>query len=155
MTCRILIENNQKEKTPFRGYKSVLRRAILKTLEEEGFSGKGEVSVTLVSADEIRKLNHEYRGVDRETDVLSFPLEDEEFGGVTYLGDVIVCPKVIFRQSEDFGTTYRQEFCLMVIHSTLHLLGWDHMEENEKKEMFAKQEKILLSLSEGEVKTEE
>ncbi len=155
MTCRILIENNQKEKAPFRGYKSALKRAILKTLEEEGFSGKGEISVSLVSAEEICELNREYRGVDRETDVLSFPLEDEAFGGVTYLGDVIVCPKVIFHQAKDFGTTYRQEFCLMVIHSTLHLLGWDHMEENEKKEMFAKQEKILLSLSEGEVKTEE
>ncbi len=156
MTCRILIENNQKEKAPFRGYKSVLRRAILKTLEEEGFSGKGEISVSLVSGEEIRRLNSQFRDVDRETDVLSFPLEEEEsFGGVTYLGDVIVCPKVIFSQSLSFGTTYRQEFCLMVIHSTLHLLGWDHMEENEKKEMFAKQEQILRSLSEGEVKTEE
>ncbi len=152
MTCRILIENNQNEKSPFRGYKSALRRAIMKTLEEEGFEGKGEVSVSLVSGEEIRKLNCEYRGVDRETDVLSFPLEDEDFGGITYLGDVIVCPKVIYCQSKDFGTTYRQEFCLMVIHSTLHLLGWDHMEESEKKEMFEKQERILRALSEGEEK---
>ena len=156
MTCRILIENNQSEKAPFRGYKTALRRAITKTLEEEGFQGRGEVSVSLVSPEEIRQLNSLYRGVDRETDVLSFPLEEEEsFGGITYLGDIIVCPKVIFSQAKDFGTTYRQEFCLMVIHSTLHLLGWDHMEENEKKEMFEKQEKILRSLSEGDIKTEE
>lgn len=157
MKHRIFIENNQKEKAPFRGYKTALRSAICKTLEEEGFSSVAEVSVSLVSREEIRRLNRTFRGVDRETDVLSFPLEEEESlcGSVTYLGDVIVCPFVIASQSGDFGTTYRQEFCLMVIHSVLHLLGWDHVDEEEKKRMFAKQEKILRSLEEGEVKTEE
>ncbi len=157
MKHQIPIENTQRETAPFRGYKSALRRAIGATLEEEGFEKKAEVSVTLVSREEIRELNRQFRGVDRPTDVLSFPLEEEEgMGGkVTYLGDVIVCPYVIFHQAKDFGTTYRQEFCLMVIHSTLHLLGWDHVEEEEKKQMFEKQERILRSLSEGVVKTEE
>lgn len=156
MKHRILIENTQVEKAPFRGYKTAICTAISKTLEWENFEGKAEVSVTLVDSEEIRRLNSEYRGVDRETDVLSFPLEEEEFPGqkITFLGDVIVCPKVIFSQAKDFGTSYRQEFCLMVIHSVLHLLGYDHMEEEEKKEMFCKQEKILYTLSEGEVKTE-
>ncbi|MBR2616513.1 MAG: rRNA maturation RNase YbeY [Clostridia bacterium] len=56
-------------------------------------------------------------------------------------------------QAEEFGTTFRQEMCLMVIHSTLHLLGWDHMEETEKKEMFALQESILEELGEGSLLT--
>lgn len=157
MKHRIFIENVQQNKAPFRGYKTAVRRAVCAVLEEEGFEGCAEVSVTLVSPDEIQELNKAWRGVDRPTDVLSFPLdEDEAFGGkVICLGDVIVCPAVIERQAKDFGTTYRQEFCLMVIHSVLHLLGWDHMEENEKKEMFEKQEKILRALDEGEVKTEE
>lgn len=156
MKHRVFIENDQQEKAPFRGYKTAIRRAVDAVLEEEGFAGKAEISVTLVSPEEIQRLNREWRGVDRATDVLSFPLEEEAFAGsYTPLGDVIVCPAVIERQSKDFGTTYRQEFCLMVIHSVLHLLGWDHVEENEKKEMFEKQENILRALREGEVKTEE
>ncbi len=156
MKHRIYIENNQSEKAPFRGYKTALREAITKTLEWEGFLGRAEVSVTLVSGEEIRRLNRDFRGVDRETDVLSFPLEEEEMAEekITYLGDVIVCPKVIFSQAKDFHTSYRQEFSLMVIHSVLHLLGYDHMEETEKKQMFEKQEQILFALNEGEVKTE-
>ena len=156
MKRSILIENAQEEKAPFRGYKTALRRAILAALEAEGFQRPFEVSVTLVTAEEIRRLNREFRDVDRETDVLSFPmLEEDEKEPVAYLGDIIICPSVICRQAKEFGTTYRQEMCLMAIHSALHLLGWDHMEENEKKEMFAKQEKILRALDEGEVKTEE
>lgn len=157
MKQRILIENTQKEKAPFRGYKTALRRAILAALEAEGFHRSFEVSVTLVTAEEIRRLNREFRDVDRETDVLSFPMleEDEAEEPVAYLGDIIICPSVIFRQSKEFGTTYRQEMCLMAIHSALHLLGWDHMEEEEKKQMFALQESILSSLQEGEIKTEQ
>ncbi len=156
MKHRIYIENNQNEKAPFRGYKTALRTAITETLSSEGFSGKAEVSVTLMDSEEIRRLNRDFRGVDRKTDVLSFPLEEGESPGekITYLGDVIVCPEVIYHQAKDFGTGYRQEFCLMVIHSVLHLLGYDHMEEDEKKEMFEKQEKILFALREGEIKTE-
>ena len=157
MKHRVWIENTQSDKAPFRGYKTVVRCVVDAVLAEEGFEGVAEVSVTLVSPERIQSLNALWRGVDRPTDVLSFPMdEDEAFDGkYICLGDVIVCPAVIDRQAKDFGTTYRQEFCLMVIHSVLHLLGWDHMEEKEKKQMFEKQEKILRSLSEGEVKTEE
>ena len=149
----ILIENTQKEKAPFRGYKGAIRRAIAATLEREGFRQRCEVSVSLVTGEEIRRLNREYREVDRETDVLSFPLLEEEEEGVAYLGDVILCPAVIASQAKEFGTTYRQEMCLMVIHSTLHLLGWDHMEEEEKQQMFSLQESILEEIGEGRIKT--
>ncbi len=161
MKHRIHFENTQKEKAPFRGYQSALRRAIEKTLEKESFPVNAEISVTLVSREEIRRLNREFRETDRETDVLSFPLleegqdaAEEMFEGACQLGDVIVCPDVIYEQAKAFGTTYRQEFCLMVIHSTLHLLGWDHLEEKEKKDMFALQETVLRELQEGSIQTE-
>ncbi|MBR3836547.1 MAG: rRNA maturation RNase YbeY [Clostridia bacterium] len=158
MKPKIWIENNQSEKAPFRGYKTVLRRAIGIVLEEEGFHDPCEISVSLVTREEIRRLNGEFRQVDRETDVLSFPMleEGEEPlpGKRVCLGDIILCPAVILEQSTAFGTTFRQEMCLMVIHSTLHLLGWDHMEEKAKEEMFALQEKLFASLGEGEIKTE-
>ena len=158
MKHRILIENQQEERRPFRGYKTLLRRAVSAALEAEGFIQKAEISVILVSREEICRLNARFRNTPRETDVLSFPLsdvEDDLYGDTVLLGDIVVCPDVIFSQAASFGTTYAQEFCLMVIHSTLHLLGWDHMEEEEKQKMFSRQEAILDSLGEGEVKTEE
>ena len=156
MKHQIVFTNLQKEKSPFRGYQSALRRAIEKTLEWEKVSFSAHVEVTLVSSEEICRLNREFRGVDRPTDVLSFPTEEEGFENepIVCLGDIILCPAVIAAQAEGYGATYRQEMCLMAIHSTLHLLGWDHMEEKEKEEMFSLQEEIMKSLSEGEVKTE-
>jgi len=155
MRHRILIANNQTEKSPFRGYKTVLRRAIEAVLAHEEFEKKAEISVSLVSEQEIRDLNRNYRSVDRETDVLSFPIwEEGEEDSVAYLGDIVICPSVIFRQAQTFQTTYCQEMCLMVIHSTLHLLGWDHEDEEEKEKMFALQEEILASQNLGTVKTE-
>lgn len=155
MKHRILIENTQREKAPFRGYKSALRRAIEKTLEWEQFPLPTEISVTLVSREEIARLNGEYRGIPKETDVLSFPLYEEgEAGDVAYLGDIILCPGVIFDQAKAFSNPYPGEMCLMAIHSTLHLLGWDHMEEEEKRKMFARQEEIFAALTGVSVKTE-
>lgn len=153
----IEFENAQTQCSPFRGYRSALRRAIETTLSQQNFNQKASIGVTLVSREEIQRLNREFRGVDRPTDVLSFPMLEKgerDPGPVAFLGDIILCPDVIFHQAEGFGTTYRQEMCLMAIHSTLHLLGWDHMEENEKREMFALQERILALLDEGEIKTE-
>ncbi len=156
MKHQIAFFNDQTQKSPFRGWKGALKRAIEKTLETEGVATRAHIEVSLVSPREIRRLNREFRGVDRETDVLSFPTEEEGFENepVVYLGDIILCPAVICAQAEGYGATYRQEMCLMAIHSTLHLLGWDHMEELEKEKMFSLQERIMHSLSEGEVKTE-
>ena len=154
----IMIENTQTEKRPFRGYKSILREAIEKVLCHEKFEKKAEVSVTLVSSEEIRRLNKEFRNVDRVTDVLSFPMDEdeaEEFGGAVFLGDIIVCPQRIAEQAPLYETSFEKEFSLMVIHSTLHLLGYDHMEKAEKKEMFALQERIFFELYGEKIQTEQ
>lgn len=156
MKHRVFIENTQTEKSPFRGYKTCVREAVSKVLSHEGFEKKAEVSVTLVSSEEIRRLNLEFRGVDRVTDVLSFPLEEEEeILGTVPLGDVIICPKRIAEQAPLYGVDYPKEFCLMVIHSVLHLLGYDHMDRDEKEEMFALQEAIFFELYGERIRTEQ
>lgn len=106
-----------------------------------------EVSVSLVDIDEIRALNREYRGKDAPTDVLSFEcdgLDGETFGnGPVMLGDVVISMDVVDEQRSRFGTTLEQEASLMLVHSLLHLLGYDHMEEQEAEEMEAIEKEIL------------
>lgn len=153
MKQRIHAENQQTSTRLFRGWKSVLRSAVEKTLETQGVTAKVTVDITLVEPEEIRRLNRDTRSIDRATDVLSFPLFErgEEILPMpgekeAFLGDIVLCPTVIFRQAKEFDTTFARELCLMTIHSTLHLLGWDHIEEKEKKKMFALQENILSLL---------
>ena len=114
-----------------------------------------EIGVTVVSAEEIQELNREYRGVDSVTDVLSFPqyddiveladdLADED---VTVLvGDVVICYDRVLGQAEEFGTGVTREFVYLFTHSILHLLGYDHMDEVERAEMRAREEKIMDSI---------
>ena len=106
-----------------------------------------EVSVSVVSPQEIQELNSEYRGVDNVTDVLSFccddPWEASEDDPCIMIGDIVVCPQVIDEQRKEFGTTFVQEASLMIVHSVLHLLGYDHMEDDERKVMEEKEKEIL------------
>ena len=154
MTHRIAVENEQSSVTLPRGYKSLLRRAASLALASGGFQRRGEIGVTLVEKAEIRRLNRTFRENDRETDVLSFPLSDDPFHpapedvvrGAVLLGYVIVCPAVLVAQAKDFGVSFREEMCRMVIHSVLHLLGYDHLKPKERKDMFALQEKVLADL---------
>lgn len=107
-----------------------------------------ELSVTFVGLDEIHELNREYRGVDRPTDVLSFPqfedLEEEipEVGEIC-LGDVVICREKAEEQAEKFGHSFERELVYLFTHSVLHLLGYDHMEEDEKKVMRQREEEIM------------
>jgi len=107
-----------------------------------------ELSVTFVGPDEIHELNREYRGVDRPTDVLSFPqfedLEEEtpEVGEIC-LGDVVICREKAEEQAEEFGHSFERELVYLFTHSVLHLLGYDHMEEDEKKVMRQREEEIM------------
>ncbi len=107
-----------------------------------------ELSVTFVGLDEIHEMNREYRGVDRPTDVLSFPqfedLEEEipEVGEIC-LGDVVICREKAEEQAEEFGHSFERELVYLFTHSVLHLLGYDHMEEDEKKVMRQREEEIM------------
>lgn len=121
--------------------------AVLCVHEEDIDPELVEISLTLVDAEEIRILNRDYRNVDKVTDVLSFPQfddlnelpEDEEI----LLGDVVICRQQAEAQAEEYGHSVEREMVYLFVHSVCHLLGYDHMEEDEKAEMRAKEEAVM------------
>lgn len=107
-----------------------------------------EISVTFVQPDEIQSLNREYRGIDRVTDVLSFPqfadlAEELPEVGEICLGDVVICKDRAAEQAKEFGHSFEREIIYLFVHSVLHLLGYDHEAEDEKKLMRAREEAIM------------
>lgn len=103
-------------------------------------------NVIIVDNEYIHKLNKEYRGIDRPTDVISFALEDnadEIESNVRILGDIYISIDKVYEQAKEYGHSNLREICFLMIHGFLHLLGYDHMKEEEEKIMFAKQEEIL------------
>lgn len=104
-------------------------------------------NVIFVDSDKIKELNKTYRNIDRETDVISFALEDGEaninfeFGRL--LGDIYICVPKMKAQAKEYGHSIAREMGFLTIHGLLHLLGYDHMTKEEEKIMFAKQEEIL------------
>lgn len=135
--------------------KNLIRKAVRTTLRSEKFPDDAEVSVTLTDNDEIHVLNREYRGVDRPTDVLSFPMaeDDDNIGdfdmdkNAVLLGDIVVSVEKIEEQAKEYMHSFERELAYLVIHSTLHLLGYDHETgEEDEKEMTQKQDKIIESM---------
>ena len=118
-----------------------------------------EVNVGCISAEEIRTLNKQHRDVDRETDVLSFPMLDITYkqtlvdfshetdpSGILNLGDIVICKEVAQRQAKEYGHSYKRELAFLALHGLLHLLGYDHIEKTDEKVMMTKSEEILTSL---------
>ena len=108
---------------------------------------RSEISVTFVSLEEIHELNREYRQVDSPTDVLSFPqfddLDELPEEGEIMLGDVVICSDRAKEQAEEFGHSFEREIIYLFVHSVLHLLGYDHMEEDEKRIMRRRAEEVM------------
>jgi len=136
---------------------AIIEKAVLYTLKSEKTS-ESEVSVSIVSKWKIQSLNKKYRGKNRPTDVLSFPMTDfdgeEDFAfeeEILLLGDVILCLDVIREHAEEYGVSYKSEIARMVIHSVLHLLGYDHENNVDMEQiMYKKQEKILKNFLKNE-----
>jgi probable rRNA maturation factor len=133
--------------------KKLISRCCDKTLETEEFGCPAEISVTFMDNEGIRALNREERGIDKETDVLSFPLIDDEEetsdvlpDGVAPLGDIVLSLEKAAAQAQEYGHSFEREVAFLTVHSMLHLLGYDHMESEDDTEMFAKQEQILSAL---------
>lgn len=125
-----------------------LNDVIAKTLESEKVTG-AVFSIIFVNLEEIHKLNKEYRGIDRPTDVISFALEDSddfEVDGLRVLGDIYICIDRMKEQAKEYGHSQMRELSFLTCHGLLHLLGYDHMEKEEEKIMFDKQDKILEEL---------
>lgn len=103
-------------------------------------------NIIFVSNDEIHKINLEYRGIDRVTDVISFALEDNsdlEIPEFRVLGDIYIAIDVAYEQAKMYGHSSIREICFLATHGILHLLGYDHMDEDEEKIMFKKQKELL------------
>jgi probable rRNA maturation factor len=129
---------------------SVARHA----LDEMGVNPLAELSVLLVEAEYMAELNHRWMDGDGPTDVLAFPMEEssvdhgpgESNGGEpALLGDIVLCPEVAAKQAAQAGHSTADELALLTVHGTLHLLGYDHAEPDEEREMFGLQARLLDS----------
>ena len=125
----------------------VLKPLLLYARSYEGLDDTElEFSVIIVDNERIHKINKEYRGIDRPTDVISFALEDSEgveLENYRILGDIYISIDEVKEQAKSYGHSERRELAFLTVHGFLHLLGYDHMEPDEEKIMFAKQEEIL------------
>ena len=135
-------ENNYEQ-----DFTAIIEQA-LKTL---GIEDDVEVSCVLVDDEKIHEINREYRHIDRSTDVISFAMEDnDQFyveGMPRTLGDIFISVDHAKKQAEEYGHSLRREMCFLFTHGILHLLGYDHMTDEQEKEMFGLQDQILGALS--------
>ena len=131
----------------------LLEKGIAEAIRLSNGSEEAEVSLTLVDDARIHELNRDYRGVDRPTDVLSFALQEEteeEPEILDYeddlLGDIIISVQRARVQAAEFGHTFERELVYLAVHGTLHLLGYDHMEEEDKNQMRQQEEAVMSQL---------
>ncbi len=156
MNAKISIINKEKTIELPKDYRTLIRKACNTTLKYEGFIDKAEINVTLVNDAEIKELNCEFRDIDNSTDVLSFPLGEDgvyDYNPETdalMLGDIVISLEHAVMQAELYSHSLEREMAFLTVHSMLHLLGYDHVNnENEEKEMFARQEEILIKMGLG------
>ena len=149
---RVIISKEGNVKIPT-GVKLLVRRCCTAVLVEENFEEPAEISVTFVDDDRIHALNKEFRGIDKSTDVLSFPLgENGEYDtnydtGAKMLGDIVISIPHAVAQAEEYGHTLQREIGFLTVHSMLHLLGYDHVNGGiEEVKMREKEETVLTHL---------
>ncbi len=106
----------------------------------------GEVSVSFVNDEEIHELNKAYRDVDRPTDVLSFPMDEQQFVDPPMLGDIVVSVPTAVRQAQEYGHSLAREVAFLLVHGFLHLNGYDHEEPSDEQTMFALQDEVLVGI---------
>ncbi|WP_273832714.1 rRNA maturation RNase YbeY [Guptibacillus sedimenti] len=130
----------------------MLEKLLSHAAKEEGVEAGSEVSIMFVNNERITEINRDYRGKDQPTDVISFALDDEEEGDdpIVFdeqiphlLGEIVISVPKIQEQAADYGHSFERELGFLCVHGFLHLLGYDHMTDEDEKEMFGKQ-KVLL-----------
>lgn len=138
-------------------WEAIVKKVLDKCFEEEGLlDSKLIMTITFTTPEEIRKINKKYRKIDKATDVLSFPMfeKDEldekiksgDFPYEDVLGDVIISIEKVREQAEEYGHSFERELSYMLVHGFYHLMGYDHIKEEDKKIMRPKEEKILNEL---------
>lgn len=117
----------------------------------QNFYRYAEISLVLLDEEAARQYNHDYRGKDYATNVLSFAHNEGEFSYAeqedTLRGDLIICPQVVAKEAAEQGKSLHDHFAHLVIHGTLHLIGFDHIEDEEAEEMEALETKLLAQLN--------
>lgn len=145
-------------------HRELAESVVLFCLEHEGFPYEAEVNLTLTDNAQIRETNRTYRGIDAPTDVLSFPLltyekpgdfsfleteSGDDFNpdtGEAMLGDIVISVERLKEQAKSYGHSERREFAFLIVHSMLHLFGYDHMTEEDAAVMEEKQRQILEAM---------
>jgi probable rRNA maturation factor len=136
--------------------RAIVRRVAIAVLAGAGASGRHRLSVHVVDDDAIRSVNCRQRGIDSPTDVLSFPLSSSQRAGAeafalppgepNHLGDVLISYERVVAQANEYGHSVEREFYYLLAHGVLHLLGFDHQEESERREMRKREEQALAPL---------
>ena len=137
-------------------YRKDFKSIVKETKKVLEIDNKLALSLTICKSDYIAELNKQYRGIDKETDVLSFAIEDDsdedslldimDLVGVREIGDIVINLDRVKSQSQDYGHSERREMCFLFTHGLLHLLGYDHMNKEDEEEMFKYQNIILENL---------
>lgn len=147
---RVIIDNQQNVMKIPTGVRMLVRRCCKAVLANEEFEEPAEISVTFVDDATIHELNRKHRGIDKSTDVLSFPMgENGEYDtnfdtGALVLGDIIISIEHAYDQAEKYGHTLQREIGFLTVHSLLHLLGYDHVNGGlEAVQMREKEESVL------------
>ncbi len=141
-------------------YERVIEKVLRQCFQEEKIeNSKLYITITLTNPENIKRINHEYRNIDRATDVLSFPMFEKEeleekinkkdFKHEDVLGDIIISIKQVQEQAIEYGHSFERELSYMVVHGFYHLMGYDHIKEEDKRKMRPKEEKILKDLKIG------
>lgn len=135
-------------------FRPLIQQAAEAALVYEEFPQDAEIEVIVATLEEIHSINLEQRGIDRPTDVLSFPMEEEPFTapadpatGAVFLGSMVLCLQKAQEQAHEYGHSIEREVAFLTVHSILHLLGYDHeLGEQQEQEMFQKQEEVLRGM---------
>lgn len=143
----IYIDNRQEKIEINSDINDIIERTIKESLIFEKGNLNYEVSVSIVDNVEIKELNKQYRGIDEETDVLSFPMDDQfVMEGPLLLGDIIISAEKALEQSEEYNHSLYREIAYLTAHSILHLVGYDHIIDDEKSIMRKKEKEIMRIL---------
>jgi metalloprotein, YbeY family len=152
-----IISSNEQEKYEISEELMKKIESVIKECEnEEEVFFDNEISITFTDNENIRQINNDYRQKDVETDVLSFPIYEKyeldeekniESDFIRPLGDIVISMEKADEQSKDFGHSFEREVCYLVCHSMFHLMGYDHIQEDEKKIMREKEEKVMDKLN--------
>jgi probable rRNA maturation factor len=146
-SLEIQIDNRQKKIQLDEDIIPLIENAVETVLEFEGKSLDYEISISFVDNEEIRELNRLYRNVDSETDVLSFPMEEgEDIYSMNMLGDIVISLEKALEQSVEYKHSLTREIIYLTVHSMFHLLGYDHMTEEDKLVMRSKEKEVMKTL---------